>query len=88
MLKKKVERNFHFDEGLLTIIDGSKGLHNVIEGRFGDIALIQRCQWHNRENIISYLQEEKDIYRGILQRAYDEPEYETAKRKLLETRKS
>jgi len=87
LLKNLIERNFSFDEGLLTIIDGSKGLHKAIEETFGDLALIQRCQWHKRENVISYLrEEEKDIYRGKLQRAYDEPEYETAKRRLLEIR--
>jgi len=37
--------------------------------------------------VVSYLrEEEKESYRGKLQRAYIEPEYETAKRKLLEIR--
>jgi len=87
LLKNLIERNFHFEEGLLTIIDGSKGLRKAVEETFGKLSLIQRCQWHKRENVVSYLrEEEKDIYRGKLQRAYDEPDYETAKRRLLEVR--
>ncbi len=87
LLKNLIERNFHFEEGLLTIIDGSKGLKKAVEETFGEFTLTQRCQWHKRENVVSYLrEEEKDIYRGKLQRAYDEPEYETAKKRLLEIR--
>lgn len=87
LLKNLIERNFHFEEGLLTIIDGSKGLRKAVGETFGNLSLIQRCQWHKRENVVSYLPKEKrDIYRGKLQRAYDEPEYETAKRRLFEVR--
>lgn len=87
LLKNLIERNFHFEEGLLTIIDGSKGLRKAIEEVFGNLSITQRCQWHKRENVVSYLkEEEKDKYRGKLQRAYDEPDYETAKKRLLEIR--
>jgi transposase-like protein len=87
LLKNLIERNFHFEEGLLTIIDGSKGLRKAVGETFGNLSLIQRCQWHKRENVVSYLPEEKkDIYRGKLQRAYDEPDYETSKRRLFEVR--
>lgn len=87
LLKNLIERNFHFEEGLLTIIDGSKGLRKAAEETFGNLTMIQRCQWHKRENVVSYLPEEKrDNYRGKLQRAYDEPDYETARRRLYEVR--
>jgi transposase-like protein len=87
LLKNLIERNFHFEEGVLTIIDGSKGLRKAIEEVFGNLSITQRCQWHKRENVVSYLkEEEKDKYRGKLQRAYDEPDYETAKKRLLEIR--
>ena len=87
LLKNLIARNFHFEEGLLTIIDGSKGLKKAIEETFGEFTITQRCQWHKRENVVSYLrEEEKDIYRGKLQRAYDEPDYETSKRRLFEVR--
>lgn len=87
LLKNLIERNFRFEEGILTITDGSKGLKKAVESTFGELTVLQRCQWHKRENVISYLKEEdKEIYRGKLQRAYNEPDYETAKRRLLEIR--
>ena len=87
LLKDLIRRNFSFTEGIFTITDGSTGLIKAVKETFGKYALSQRCVWHKRENIVSYLP--KDIqkhYRGKLQRAYSEPEYETAKRKLYEIR--
>jgi predicted FMN-binding regulatory protein PaiB len=47
------------------------GLRKAIEKVFGEFNLTQRCPWHKRENVVSYLRdEEKDIYTGKLQRAY------------------
>ena len=34
--------------------DGSKGLRKAVNEVFGRGALIQRCQWHKRENVVSY----------------------------------
>ncbi|MFC1639645.1 hypothetical protein ACFL3B_02660 [Gemmatimonadota bacterium] len=49
--------------------------------------MIQRCQWHNRENVASYLPEsEQSYWRGRLQHAYDRPTYDEAKRELLKIR--
>lgn len=85
LLKDLIKRNFKYSEGILTIMDGSKGLRKAIDETFGKYALVQRCQWHKRENVISYLnQAQQDQYRGKLQRAYSEPDYETAKSKLKE----
>lgn len=85
LLKDLIKRNFKYTQGILTLIDGSKGLRKAIDETFGKYALVQRCQWHKRENVISYLsQEHQDQYRGKLQRAYSEPDYATAKSKLKE----
>lgn len=87
LLKNLINRNLEFAEGLLTITDGSKGLKKAVEEIFGRLTINQRCQWHKRENVISYLrEEEKNIFRGKLQRAYDDPDYQTAKVKLFEIR--
>jgi len=87
LLQNLIARNFQFTEGLLAIIDGAKGLAKAIKETFGEFVVIQRCQWHKRENVVSYLKEEDEAhYRGKLQRAYLEPEYHTAKAKLLEIR--
>jgi len=61
--------------------------HNIFFNIVGKLAKIQRCQWYKRENVVSYLREEKqESFRGKLQRAYSEPEYDIAKRRLFEIR--
>jgi len=87
LLSNLIKRNFKFTEGILVLIDGATGLSKAVKETFGKYALIQRCTWHKRENVVSYLpKEQQDHYRGKLQRAYSEPDYETAKRKLYEVR--
>lgn len=85
LLSELIGRGLDFEDGLLIVIDGSKGLKKGVEETFGDHAIIQRCQWHKRENVVSYLKPEKqDEYRKKLQKAYAEEEYDTAKLKLTE----
>jgi transposase-like protein len=85
LLKDLLARNFKFEEGLLCILDGSKGLSKAVKETFGKYCLIQRCQWHKRENVVSYLNEkEREYYRFRLQSAYREPTYQEAKSKLIE----
>ena len=87
LLKDLIKRNFKFTEGLFTITDGSTGLIKGVKQIFGKYAVAQRCTWHKRENVVSYLPKEKQKhYRAKLQRAYLEPEYETAKIRLNEIR--
>lgn len=40
---KLIERGLSYEQGLLFIVDGSKGLIKAIEERFKDEAVIQRC---------------------------------------------
>ena len=82
-LRGLVERGLRIDQGLLVIIDGSKGLRKAVATAFGDKALVQRCQWHKRENVVSYLpQGEQAAFRTRLQRAYELPTYREAKAAL------
>ena len=61
------------------VIDGAKGLQAAVKKAFRKRALIQRCQWHKRENVVSYLSKgEQASLRKRLQRAYDRPEYKEA----------
>ena len=85
LLRELVERGLQYEEGILCVIDGAKGLKKAVEEVFGKSAIIQRCQWHKRENVISYLSEEnKEKYRRKLQRAYNEDTYKEAKEQLKE----
>lgn len=82
-LEGLIDRGLVYQQGLLCIIDGSKGLCKAITSAFGSYAMIQRCQWHKRENVVGYLP--KGIqpgYRRKLQMAYEQPSYEKAKRAL------
>lgn len=54
-LKGLVARGLNTEQGLLFIIDGAKGLSKAVLEVFGGQGLIQRCQWHKRENVVSYL---------------------------------
>lgn len=83
-LRELLERGLKVEEGLLCLIDGSKGLHKAIKNVLGEQAVIQRCQWHKRENVISYLPEkDQAMMRQKLQIAYEKPTYEEAKSSLL-----
>jgi transposase-like protein len=56
-LKDLIHRGLKYDEGILFIVDGSKGMKKAIQEVFDHKAIIQRCTWHKRENILSYLTE-------------------------------
>ncbi len=78
-LRSLMERGLDISEGVLVIVDGGKGLRAAIKRAFGDRALVQRCQWHKRENVVSYLSKaEQAVWRRRLQRAYERPEYDEA----------
>lgn len=83
-LKDLLERGLRIDDGILAIIDGSKGMHKALESVFGDKVRIHRCQWHKRENVVEYLPKtDQEAVRRKLQRAYEQPTYDQAKEALL-----
>ncbi|MDQ7827703.1 MAG: transposase, partial [Armatimonadota bacterium] len=72
------------DQGLLVVIDGSKGLRAAVQEVFGAAAQVQRCQWHKRENVVAYLPKgQQATWRAKLQRAYEQPTYAEAKAQLM-----
>lgn len=82
-VRKLLERGLGVDDPILCIIDGGKGLHKGLKEVLGDQAVIQRCQWHKRENVLKYLpQSRQGEFRRKLQGAYEQPTYETAKKGL------
>lgn len=73
-------RGLAYQEGLLFIIDGAKGLRAAIETVYGHKAVVQRCVWHKQENVLSYLNEgQKAEFKSGLQNGYREPDYKMAK---------
>ena len=78
-LRSLVERGLEVSQGLLVIVDGGKGLRAAVRKAFRHRALVQRCQWHTRENVVSYVaKREQPVWRQRLQHAYNRPEYDEA----------
>jgi len=87
-LRGLLSRGLHIDRGVLVVVDGSKGLLAGIRKAFSGKAVIHRCLWHKRENVVAHVsKEEQPWLRKRLQRAYDRPTYAEAKRELLKIRK-
>jgi len=81
-LRELEERGFRAPAGLLVVLDGAKGFRAAVRDVFGDVP-VQRCQWHKRENVVSYLTpSEQAVWRRKLQAAYAHPTYADAKRAL------
>jgi hypothetical protein len=81
-LRELGERGFPLDRPILVVIDGAKGLRAAVRDVFGDV-LVQRCQWHKPENVVSYLAlSDQAAWRRKLQAAYAHPSYADAKRAL------
>ena len=78
-LRSLVDRGLDASHGLLVILDGGKGLRSAVTQVFRDRALVHRCQWHKRENVVSHLaRREQATWRQRLQRAYNRPVYTEA----------
>lgn len=84
LLCELIDRGLDYKAGLLCVIDGSRGIHKAVKDTFGHYVLIQRCQWHKRENIVSYLSEQDQVYyRKQLNKAYRSESYQEAKQQLM-----
>ena len=67
-LRSLVERGLDGSQGGLVILDGGKGLRSAVRKAFRDRALVHRCQWHTRENVVRYLaKREQAVWRQRLQ---------------------
>jgi putative transposase len=87
-LQSLLDRGLRLDAGLLVIIDGAKGLRAAVHAVFGARGLVQRCQWHKRENVVRYLPKaHQAVFRRKLQAAYERPTYEQARRALQTVRR-
>jgi transposase-like protein len=83
-LQGLVERGLRYEDGLLCVIDGGKGLRKAITRVFGRKAAVQRCQLHKRTNVCSYLpKSQQAAMRKRLKRAMDIPSYADSKAALL-----
>lgn len=82
-LMNLIDRGLKYDKGLLLVIDGAKGIRKAINEVFGIYGIVQRCQWHKRENIVAYLPKHLiEELRKKLQDAYSKEDYKKAKAAL------
>jgi transposase-like protein len=87
-LRRLLERGLRIEDGVLVVVDGSKGLAAAVRDAFGESGVLQRCQWHKRENVVRYLPKAHQAgMRAKLQRAYEQPTYERAKKALAQVRR-
>ena len=83
-LRELIERGFAAPKGLLVVLDGAKGFRAAVRDVFGDDVAVQRCQWHKRENVLSYLPTSLHAqWRRKLRAAYAHGSAADAKRALL-----
>ena len=78
-----VERGLQFESGLLVVLDGAKGLYKAVMSVLQGYVCVQRCQYHKRKNVISYLpKSEQSRIRRQMEAAYGKPTHEEAKKAL------
>ena len=86
-LHSLIERGLHYQQGLLFVINGSRGIRKAITEVFGEYAAVQRCQWHKRKNVVAYLpKSEQRRFRGKLQQAYEQHIYARSSQALKRIR--
>jgi putative transposase len=86
-LRSLLERGLDVSRGILVVVDGGKGLRKAVElafNRGSRRALVQRCQWHKRENVVRPLPKgEQALWRRRLTQAWERPTYGEARSALL-----
>lgn len=86
-LRSLLDRGLDVSEGILAVVDGSKGLISGVKKALRGLVVIQRCQWHKRENVVSHLsKEEEEYWRNRMRRGYGRPTYDEAKKALEKIR--
>lgn len=78
-----VERGLQYQSGLLVVLDGAKGLYKAVMSVLQGYACVQRCQYHKRKNVESYLPKSaQDRIRRKMEAAYGKPTHEEAENAL------
>ena len=88
VLEDIIRRGFAFEDRLLVLMDGAKGLCKAVDETFGDLAVVQRCQMHTRENVARHVKDkdEAKTLKSRLQKTWETDSYAEARRRLNEIR--
>ena len=83
LFRNLIKRGLKYEEGLLLVIDGAKGIRKAVVDVFAEKAVIQRCTWHKCENVKKYLnQEDQKWFRSEYYAALDRAKYKDAKESM------
>ncbi len=83
LLADLVDRGLDVEQGLLFVIDGSKGLRKAIRQVFGNDVPVQRCTQHKQRNVLDHLPERnRSAVKTRLRRAWQETNHERALEQL------
>jgi len=85
LFRNLIKRGLKYNQGMLFVIDGAKGIRKAVEEVFDKKAIIQRCTWHKCENVKKYLSEEdQKWFKSEYYSALDRANYEDAKADMEE----
>ena len=83
LLSDLVDRGLDVEQGLLFVIDGSKGLRKAIRRVFGNDVPVQRCTQHKQRNVLDHLPErDRQTVKARLRRAWKETNHDVALEQL------
>jgi transposase-like protein len=83
LLSDLVDRGLDVEQGLLLVIDGSKGLRKAIRQVFGNDVPVQRCTQHKQRNVLDHLPErDRPAVKARLRRAWKETNHDRALQQL------
>jgi putative transposase len=83
LLADLVDRGLDVEQGMLFVIDGSKGLRKAIRQVFGNDVPVQRCVQHKQRNVLDHLPErDRPAVKARLRRAWKETDHDQALEQL------
>ena len=83
LLADLVDRGLDLEQGLLFVVDGSKGLRKAVRQVFGNDVPVQRCVQHKQRNVLDHLPErDRQAVKARLRRAWAETDHERALEQL------
>lgn len=83
LLRDLLNRGLPDDHPVLFVIDGGQGIRKAIKESFGELAAVQRCQFHKIRNVAGHLPAElRDRITGAMKEAYHLENAKLAKRRL------
>src|SRR5205823_11455608 len=79
LLADLVDRGLDVEQGLLFVIDGSKGLRKAVRQVFGNDVPVQRCVQHKQRNVLDHLPErDRQAAKARLRQAWKETDHDVA----------